>query len=184
MLLDFRYKREEVKIQAWENHEKTKAEMEMRRIEVGDVNLMLHCLPPFQKLCAPTNQLTSPSWQVRTERMRSRAEEKHANKLAAARRIAEERRAKQQDRLDERVARTSERADYIRKTGLLPTSFFSFKLWRLVMNGGLFTATFLLHQPPLLLFWLILLCFSCFVLMSKKSWKLNFKLKFSRIVQE
>lgn len=29
-----RYKREEVKIQAWENHEKRKAEMGMRRMEV------------------------------------------------------------------------------------------------------------------------------------------------------
>lgn len=30
----FRFKREEAKIQAWENHEKAKAEAEMRRIEV------------------------------------------------------------------------------------------------------------------------------------------------------
>lgn len=29
-----RYKREEVKIQAWENHEKRKAEMEMKKMEV------------------------------------------------------------------------------------------------------------------------------------------------------
>lgn len=33
-LCGFRYKREEVKIQAWENHEKRKAEMEMKKIEV------------------------------------------------------------------------------------------------------------------------------------------------------
>jgi len=32
-----RYKREEVKIQAWENHEKRKAEMEMKRIEVLEI---------------------------------------------------------------------------------------------------------------------------------------------------
>ena len=31
-----RYKREEVKIQAWENHEKRKAEMEMKKMEVTD----------------------------------------------------------------------------------------------------------------------------------------------------
>ena len=31
---EFRYKREEVKIQAWENHEKKKTELEMKRIEV------------------------------------------------------------------------------------------------------------------------------------------------------
>lgn len=30
----FRYKREEVKIQAWENHEKRKAEMQMKKMEV------------------------------------------------------------------------------------------------------------------------------------------------------
>lgn len=30
----YKYKREEVKIQAWENHEKRKAEMEMKRMEV------------------------------------------------------------------------------------------------------------------------------------------------------
>ena len=29
-----RYKREEVKIQAWENHEKRKAEMEIKKMEV------------------------------------------------------------------------------------------------------------------------------------------------------
>lgn len=33
-LLGIRYKREEVKIQAWENHEKRKAEMEMKKMEV------------------------------------------------------------------------------------------------------------------------------------------------------
>ncbi|WOL01247.1 hypothetical protein Cni_G09963 [Canna indica] len=93
-----RYKREEVKIQAWENHEKRKAEMEMRRIE------------------------------VKAERMKSRAQEKYANKLAAARMLAEERRANAEARLNEQAGRTSERADYIRRTGHLPSSFFSFKL--------------------------------------------------------
>lgn len=34
MVMIGRYKREEVKIQAWENHEKRKAEMEMKRMEV------------------------------------------------------------------------------------------------------------------------------------------------------
>ena len=33
-LCGIRYKREEVKIQAWENHEKRKAEMEMKKMEV------------------------------------------------------------------------------------------------------------------------------------------------------
>jgi len=34
LLVSFRYKREEVKIQAWENHEKRKAEMEMKKMQV------------------------------------------------------------------------------------------------------------------------------------------------------
>lgn len=42
-----RYKREEAKIQAWENHEKAKAEAEMRRIEVNVLPLWpLHYLVP------------------------------------------------------------------------------------------------------------------------------------------
>ncbi|KAL5717719.1 hypothetical protein ACHQM5_010690 [Ranunculus cassubicifolius] len=92
-----RYKREEVKIQAWENHEKRKAEMEMKRIE------------------------------VKAERLKSRAQEKLSNKLAATRRISEEKRANAEAKLNELAARTSERADYMRRTGHLPSSF-SFKL--------------------------------------------------------
>ncbi|XP_043705971.1 uncharacterized protein LOC122655732 [Telopea speciosissima] len=92
-----RYKREEVKIQAWENHEKRKAEMEMKRME------------------------------VKAERLKSRAQERLANKVAAARRIAEEKRANAEAKLNEQAVRTSERADYIRRTGHLPSSF-SFKL--------------------------------------------------------
>ncbi|CAL9056448.1 uncharacterized protein LOC135676978 [Musa acuminata AAA Group] len=93
-----RYKREEVKIQAWENHEKRKAELEMRRME------------------------------VKAERIKSRAQEKYANKSAAAGRIAEEKRASAAAKLNDRAARTSDRTDYIRRTGHLPSSFFSFKL--------------------------------------------------------
>ncbi|XP_058093907.1 uncharacterized protein LOC131239958 [Magnolia sinica] len=89
-----RYKREEVKIQAWENHEERKAEMEMKRIE------------------------------MKAERLKSRAQEKLANKLAATRRIAEERRANAASKLNEQAMRTSERADYIRRTGHLQSSFY------------------------------------------------------------
>ncbi|KAM0877352.1 hypothetical protein ACQ4PT_035560 [Festuca glaucescens] len=93
-----RYKREEVKIQAWENHEKRKAEMEMKRIE------------------------------MKAEQMKARAQEKLANKLAEARRVAEEKRASAEATLNEGAARTSEKADYIRRTGHLPSSFFSFRI--------------------------------------------------------
>ncbi|KAG9446659.1 hypothetical protein H6P81_012787 [Aristolochia fimbriata] len=88
-----RYKREEVKIQAWENHQKRKAELEMRKTE------------------------------VKAERLKSRAQEKLANKLAATRRIAEEKRANAEAKLNEQAVKTSERADYIRRTGHLPSSF-------------------------------------------------------------
>ncbi|XP_057543009.1 uncharacterized protein LOC130821321 [Amaranthus tricolor] len=92
-----RYKREEVKIQAWENHEKRKAEMEMKKME------------------------------VKAERLKARAQEKYVNKLAAARRIAEEKRANAEAKLNEKAVNTSEKADYIRRTGHMPSSF-SFKL--------------------------------------------------------
>ncbi|PWA95210.1 Remorin, C-terminal [Artemisia annua] len=88
-----RYKREEVKIQAWENHEKRKAEMEMKRLE------------------------------AKAERLKSRAQEKYTNKLASTRRIAEEKRAKAEVNLNEKAVKTSEKADYIRRTGHLPSSF-------------------------------------------------------------
>ncbi|KAG5380523.1 hypothetical protein IGI04_028365 [Brassica rapa subsp. trilocularis] len=57
----------------------------------------------------------------------ARAEEKLANKLAATKRIAEERRANAEAKLNEKAVRTSERADYIRRSGHLPSSF-SFKI--------------------------------------------------------
>lgn len=59
--------------------------------------------------------------------MKARAEEKLANKLAATKRIAEERRANAEAKLNEKAVRTSDRADYIRRSGHLPSSF-SFKL--------------------------------------------------------
>ena len=65
--------------------------------------------------------------QVKAERLRSRAHERLASKTAAARRIAEEKRASAEAKLNERTARTAERADYIRRTGHLPSSF-SFRL--------------------------------------------------------
>ncbi|KAL8253570.1 hypothetical protein R6Q59_031791 [Mikania micrantha] len=88
-----RYKREEVKIQAWENHEMRKAEMEMKRME------------------------------AKAERLKSRAQEKYTNKLASTRRIAEEKRAKAEVNLNEQAVKTSETADFIRRTGHLPSSF-------------------------------------------------------------
>ncbi|PWA98564.1 remorin [Artemisia annua] len=87
------FKQEKVKIQAWENHEKSKAEMEMKRME------------------------------AKAERLKSRAQEKYTNKLASTRRIAEEKRAKAEATMNEKAVKTCERADYTRRTGHLPSSF-------------------------------------------------------------
>ncbi|XP_008444431.1 uncharacterized protein LOC103487759 [Cucumis melo] len=92
-----RYKREEVRIQAWETSEKRKAESKMRKIE------------------------------KKAEKMKAGAQEMMADKLAATRRIAEEKRANAEAKLNKKSVRTSEKADYIRRTGHLPSSF-SFKL--------------------------------------------------------
>ncbi|GKC33579.1 remorin, partial [Tanacetum coccineum] len=60
---------------------------------------------------------------AKAERLKSRAQEKYTNKLASARRIAEEKRAKAEVNLNEKAVKTSEKADYIRRTGHLPSSF-------------------------------------------------------------
>ncbi|KAF6150426.1 hypothetical protein GIB67_040956 [Kingdonia uniflora] len=64
---------------------------------------------------------------AKAERLKSRAQEKLTNKLAATQRIAEEKRANAEATLNEQAARTSERANYMKKTGHFPSSF-SFKL--------------------------------------------------------
>lgn len=88
-----RFKREEVKIEAWENHQKAKTEAEMRRIE------------------------------VEVERMRGGAHDRLMNKLAAARHKAEEKRASAEAKRNWQAARAEEQAEYIRKTGRIPSSF-------------------------------------------------------------
>ncbi|KAL8550639.1 hypothetical protein ACS0TY_009164 [Phlomoides rotata] len=92
-----RYKREEARIQAWQNHQMKKVEMDNRKVE------------------------------MKAERMKSRAKEAYNSRTAATRRIAEEKRANAEAKLNEKAMQTSERADYIRRTGHLPYSF-SFKL--------------------------------------------------------
>ncbi|KAK1425401.1 hypothetical protein QVD17_20753 [Tagetes erecta] len=88
-----RFKREEIKIEAWENHQKAKTEAEMRRIE------------------------------VEVERMRGGAHDRLMNKLAAARHKAEEKRAAAEAKRNREAARAEEQAEYIRKTGRVPSSF-------------------------------------------------------------
>ncbi|XP_050210769.1 uncharacterized protein LOC126661056 [Mercurialis annua] len=95
-----RFKREEMKIQVWENHQKAKTEAEMRKIE------------------------------VEVERMRGRAQDILMNKLAAARHKAEEKRAAAEVKRNKQAAKTEQQADYIRRTGRIPSTFsFSFCGW-------------------------------------------------------
>ncbi|KAJ7954444.1 Remorin [Quillaja saponaria] len=88
-----RFKREEMKIQAWENHQKAKSEAEMRKNE------------------------------VEVERMRGQAHDRLMNKLAVARHKAEEKRAAAEAKRNQRAAKTEEQAEYIRKSGRMPSSF-------------------------------------------------------------
>ncbi|RZC70058.1 hypothetical protein C5167_033370 [Papaver somniferum] len=60
---------------------------------------------------------------VKAERLKSRAQEKLTNKLAATRRIAEEKLSNAEAKLNEQAAKTAEKADYMRRTGHLPSSF-------------------------------------------------------------
>ncbi|XP_073001583.1 uncharacterized protein [Typha latifolia] len=88
-----RFLREEIKIQAWENHQKAKAEAEMRKIE------------------------------VKIEQMRASSLERLSNKLASARHKAEEKRAAAEAKRNKQAARTERQAEYIRRTGRIPSSF-------------------------------------------------------------
>lgn len=95
-----RFKQEEIKIHAWENHEKAKTEAEMRKIE------------------------------VEVERMSSQAHDKLMNKLAAARLKAEEKRAAAESKRNREAAKTEKQAEYIRRTGRIPSSFSCCGWWR------------------------------------------------------
>ncbi|XP_044491048.1 uncharacterized protein LOC123215059 [Mangifera indica] len=88
-----RFKREELEIQAWENHQKAKIEAEMRKIE------------------------------VQVERMRGRAQDRLMNKLGAARHKAEEKLAEAEANRNRQATKTEQQAEYIRRTGRIPSSF-------------------------------------------------------------
>lgn len=93
-----RYKREEIKIQAWESNQKIKAEAEMKRIE------------------------------AKTERMKSRSHERLMNKLETIKRKVEEQRADAEAKISEQAVKIAHKADYIRQTGHVPSTFFSCNL--------------------------------------------------------
>ncbi|WOL05995.1 hypothetical protein Cni_G14727 [Canna indica] len=88
-----RFKREEIKIQAWENHQKAAIEAEIRKIE------------------------------VEVERMRASAHERLMNQLATVKHKAEEKRAAAEAKRNQQAAKTAQQAEYIRRTGGIPSSF-------------------------------------------------------------
>lgn len=85
-----RFKKEEVKIEAWESRQKSKIEFEMKRIE------------------------------EHAERMRSEAMAKMAEKLEMARRLAEEKRASANAKMNQQAAIAVQKAEKIRQTGRVP----------------------------------------------------------------
>ncbi|KAL6843794.1 hypothetical protein ACP4OV_026365 [Aristida adscensionis] len=87
-----RFKREEVKIEAWESRQRAKIESEMRKVE------------------------------EHAEKMRSEAMAKMAEKLEMARRMAEEKRATANARMNQQAAIAVQKAEKIRQTGRVPRS--------------------------------------------------------------
>ncbi|KAL8100642.1 uncharacterized protein LOC141684661 [Apium graveolens] len=95
-----RFKQEEIKIHAWENHEIAKNEAEMRKIK------------------------------VQVERMSTRAHDKLTKKLAAVRLKAEEKLAAAESERNHQSIKTEKQANYIRRTGQIPSSFSCCGWWQ------------------------------------------------------
>ncbi|MCO5598387.1 hypothetical protein L7F22_052482 [Adiantum nelumboides] len=87
-----RYKREESKIAAWENQQKIKASIRMKKVE------------------------------MRLEQKRAKALEKMQNEIARAHKTAEERKASAEAVRAIKTTRVAQEADAIRRTGKLPTN--------------------------------------------------------------
>jgi hypothetical protein len=66
---------------------------------------------------------------VEVEKMRAHAQDRLMNKLADTRHKAEEKRAVAEAKRTHAAARTAEQAEYIRRTGRIPTTFFSCSCW-------------------------------------------------------
>ncbi|KAI4300017.1 hypothetical protein L6164_033437 [Bauhinia variegata] len=87
-----RYKREVIRIRAWESQKKATLEAEMRRIE------------------------------AKIEQMRAQAQAKMVKKVAMARQRSEEKRAAAETRKNREAEKIAAQADYIRRTGRMPSS--------------------------------------------------------------
>lgn len=87
-----RFKREEIRIQAWESQQKAKLDAEMRKIE------------------------------AQIEQMKAEAQAKIVKKIALARQKSEEKRAVAESRKNQLAEKTTAQAEYIRKTGRIPSN--------------------------------------------------------------
>ncbi|KAL5983156.1 hypothetical protein ACLOJK_017238 [Asimina triloba] len=74
-------------------------------------------------MASATDIARSSLVKVEVERMRARAHDKLMNKLAAARHKAEEKHAAAEAKRNRQAARTEQQAEYIRRTGRIPSSF-------------------------------------------------------------
>lgn len=136
-----RFKKEELKIEAWESLQKAKIESEMKRIEVHPCfvfssfvylnyshqhNTFLKCsiiLHGFFTLTMLVVLLKPKSlWQEHAEKLRSEAMAKMAEKLEMTRRLAEEKRASANARMNQQAAKAVHKAELIRQTGRVPGS--------------------------------------------------------------
>lgn len=63
-LLLSRFKREEIKIQAWEEHQKAQIEAEMRKIEVSRLFLEFFLASLYHSICKMHMHTTIPSWEA------------------------------------------------------------------------------------------------------------------------
>ncbi|RZC12309.1 hypothetical protein D0Y65_012211 [Glycine soja] len=76
--------------------------------------------------CYLLNRIPNKRNKVEVERIQGKAHDKLTNKLAAARHKAEEKRAAAEANRNHQAAKTEEQAEYIRRTGHVPSSYLSF----------------------------------------------------------
>lgn len=133
-----RYRREEMKIQAWENRRRQKAELKMKMTEVINMTTFHSHHPSIKPRDSPNTKAEVNynengldfccGMQAKAERMKLRAREKTASKLASAQAAAREKRAAAEAKLSRRAARAGDKADVLRRTGHLPSSSSGFSL--------------------------------------------------------
>uniref|UniRef100_A0A6N2MNI5 Remorin C-terminal domain-containing protein n=1 Tax=Salix viminalis TaxID=40686 RepID=A0A6N2MNI5_SALVM len=118
-----RYKREEVKIQGLgksREEESRNGNEENGGMIANPFKDRINSHPLLSEMSLFALKISGKS-RVKAERLKGRAQERLANKLASTKRIAEEKRANAEARLNEKAVKTSEKADHMRATGHLPS---------------------------------------------------------------